>query len=168
MDIVEKSNRTTLRRIEDNDPKLTSLSIVDRGHTTHNPEECFWVQDGADLSRLGNAIANNTNLKKISLYRSSEWTSQLDANALFEGLQQSTTIKKLSLHGSIGIGILNEFVANSSSIIDLIIQTCDLGDGVARALSQMITKCPNVDKIFIINCKFDDASLKDLALGIRG
>ena len=69
----------------------------------------------------------------------------------------------------IGIRVLNEFVANSSSVTDLLsIQTCDLTDGVARALSQTITKCPNVDKIFIINCKFDDASLKDIALGIRG
>ena len=90
MSIVEDSNKT-LRRIENNDPELKSLAVVDRGYSTGistSVDACFWLHDGADVLRLGNAIANNEHLEGISLYESSEWTSQLDTNALFDGLQR--------------------------------------------------------------------------------
>jgi len=165
MSIVEISNKT-LYRIEQNDPKLTSLSIANRGHSTGNTSDTFWLHDSADVSRLGNAIANNTHLERIIFQNCSEW--KLDTRFLFEGLQRNTTIKKLWLHGGIGIGILNEFVTNCSSITDIAIQTCDLRDGVASALAQAVTKCPNVDKIYMTNCKFDDASLTEFASWIKG
>jgi len=165
MDIVEKSNRTLLR-IEDNDPKLTSLSIVDRGHTAHNPEECFWMHDGADLSRLGSAIANNIHLETISFFKSSEWT--LDTGSLLEGLQRNTTIKKLWLHGGIGIGVLNEFVANNSNLTRISILDCDLRDGIVESIVPALKLCPNLSHIMFLHSKIDDASLKAFALGIRG
>ena len=71
------------------------------------------------MSRLGNAIGNNKHLDGITLKESSEWTT-LNTTPLFEGLQRSTTIKKLSLHGSIGIGILNEYGANISSLTRIV------------------------------------------------
>ena len=56
MSIVEISDKT-LRRIEQNDPKLTFLSIVNRGHTVGGHFNiCFWLHDSADVSRLGDAI----------------------------------------------------------------------------------------------------------------
>ena len=58
MDIVEKSSKT-LRRVEQNDPKLKNLTIRNQNQTTARTKGCFWLHDGADLSRLGNAIANN-------------------------------------------------------------------------------------------------------------
>ena len=120
MDILEKSN-ATLRRLENNDPKLTGVSIANRGHSTGHTSDTrgyFWLHDSADVSRLGNAIANNTHLEEIAFHNCSEWI--LDTKFLFGGLQQSTTIKGLNLHGSIGMRVLNEFVANNSSITDLI------------------------------------------------
>lgn len=61
--IVEQSNKT-LRRLEQDDPKLTSLYIVNPDHQllrgNQSPRQYFWLHDGAELSRLGNAIANNT------------------------------------------------------------------------------------------------------------
>ena len=166
MDTVEKSN-ATLRRIEQNDPKFKSLHIVGRDNTAgHTSDTCFWPHDSCRCVRLGNAIANNTHLEGIVFHNCSEWT--LDIKSLFEGLQQSTTIRFLTLHGGIGIRVLNEFVANSSSITDLSIETCDLRDGVSRALSQTITKCPNLKGITMFNCKIDDAGLNQFASGIIG
>ena len=177
-DIIEESN-TTLRRIEQHDPQLTSLAIVNRDSTgDYTTRGQFWLHDEADLMRLGNSIANNTHLKEIALYNTLEWT--VDARSLFEGLQRSTTIKLLSLHGNtpttihdtrhggIGIGILNEFVANSSSVTGITIHRCDLRGGVARALSQTITKCPTLNKFMTISCDIDNASLKEIVSGIKG
>ena len=167
MSIVERSD-DTLRRLEQNDPKLrTSLSIANRGHTTgHTSDTCFWLHDSADVLRLGNAIANNTHLERIVIHNCSEWT--LDTKSLFEGLQQSTSVKELWLRGGIGIGVLNEFVANNSNLTKISIQTCDLRNGVARALSQTIKKCQNLNHLNILNCKLDNESLKEFALGIKG
>lgn len=98
MSIVEISNET-LRRIEQNDPKLTSLYIANQGHSTGNTDSYFWLHDSADVSRLGNAIANNTHLEGIEFHNSSEWT--LDMTFLFEGLQRNTSVKDLWLHGGL-------------------------------------------------------------------
>ena len=172
MDIVEKSN-TTLCRIEDNDPKLTYLNVVGRDYTTeHNKRNepknlaCFWLHDGADLSRLGSAIANNTRLDSIALNKSSEWT--LDTTPLIKGLQRNTLIKKLSLHGSIGIGVLNESVANISNLTDISLYNGDLRGGVAGTLTSAMNICPNLNEITICVCKVDDASLNQFASGIIG
>ena len=92
MDIVEKSN-TALRRIVQNDPKLTSLSVVNQDHTTNHNDHTgyFWLHNGADLSKLGKAIGNNTHLIGVSLYKSSEWMTRTGTNAFFEGLGRNTT-----------------------------------------------------------------------------
>lgn len=167
MDTIERSN-TTLLSIEQNDPKLTHLAVVGRDYTADNTKGYFWLHDGADLLRLGNAIGNNTNLKSIALRESSGWTR--NTSSIFEGIQRNATIKALSLHGSIGIGILNEFVA-LTQLKNLGILECDLRDGVlSKSLAQTITKskCPNLKHLLICECKIDDTSLKEIALGIRG
>ena len=170
MDLVEKSN-ATLRRIEQNDPKLTVLSIVNRDYTTTR-SNCFWVHDGAGLSRLGHAIANNTNLKKISFHKSSEWgyNSTAERKAFFDGLKQNTTIKHLWLKGGIGHGseIFYEVVANNSNLEQIRIHRGDVRGGVARSLASAVKKCSNLNDLDISMCIIDDASLKDIALGIRG
>ena len=141
MDIIEKSN-TTLLSIEQNDPKLTHLIVVGRDYTTEHKVACFWLHEGADVSRLGNAIANNTHLESIDLRGSSEWT--LDTNgrltpSLFDGLQRNNTIESLSLHGGIGIDILYEIVAISSSVTNITLLESDLRGGVlSTALAQAI------------------------------
>ena len=67
MDIIERSD-ATLRRIEQNDPKLTFLYIVNQGYPTGTIGEGepargnFWVHNGADLSRLGAAILERTQI----------------------------------------------------------------------------------------------------------
>ena len=174
MDTIERSN-TTLLSIEQNDPKLKFLYIVNQGYppTTDSEGEpargIFWVHNGTDLSRLGAAIANNTNLKKILLYKSSEWTSQLDTNTLFEGLQRSTTIKKLYLQDGIGIGVLNELVVNNRNLSDIEIFGGDLREGgIATSIASAIKMCTKLNGISIGICKIDDASLTEFASGIRG
>ena len=170
MDIAEKSN-TTLRRIEQNDPKLTSLAIVNQEHTASHPGDntrgYFWVHDGADLSRLGNAIANNTRLEgRISLFKSSEWT--LDTRSLLEGLQRNTSVKELWLHGGIDDNVLSEYVANNSNLTRIGITQCDLRGDVAGSLVQGIKKCQKLKDIIVFYCNIDGASVKQFALGIKG
>ena len=165
MDIVEKSN-TSLRCIENNDPTLTYLSIVNQGHTTgHSSHVCFWVLNEVDLSRLGNAIGKNTHLKFIEFYNSLEWTaSRLDTTAFFEGLSRNTTIKDLWLRGGFGNEIIN-FVENHN-LIDISITCSDLRG--STALVKAISRCSNLNQLDIVNCDIDDAGLKDIASGIRG
>jgi len=174
MDIIERSD-ATLRRIEQNDPKLTFLYIVNQNYPTGTAGEGepargnFWVHNGADLSRLGAAIGKNTNLKKILLYKSSEWTSRLDTNTLFEGLQRNTTIKKLYLQDGIGIGVLNELVVNNSNLTDIEIYGGDIREGdIAGSIASAMKMCPKLNGISIGICKIDDASLTEFASGIRG
>jgi len=171
MSIVKISDET-LRRIENNDPNLTYINVVSRDYTDNQTVKgYFWLHNGADVSRLGNAIANNTHLKSIELCGTSEWmlATTLDTAPLFEGLQRSTTIKLLSLKGDIGIGILYEFVANSSSITNITLLDCDLRWSVlSRALAQAITKCPNLKVITMFHCNIEGASVKQFASGIKG
>ena len=156
MDIVEKSN-TTLHRIEQNDPKLTHLAVVGRDYTIEHKVACFWLHDTADLSRLGNAIANNIYLETISLKESSEWT--LDTAPLFEGLQRNTTVKELWLHGGIDNNILSEYVANISNLTRIGITKCDLRGGVAGSLAPGIKKSQKLKDIIVFYCNIDDASV---------
>jgi len=110
---VEKS-KVALLRVEQNDPQLLSISIVGQDHSmvmvnSTSRINYFWVQDEADLSRLGNAIGNNTHLIKISFHKSSEWMSSFNTKPFFEGLQRNTNIEHLSLDGGIDIEILNKY-----------------------------------------------------------
>jgi len=110
MNIVEKTN-ATLIRIEQNDPKLESVIITSSNYSSNNTGNhsklgYFWLHDGADLSRLGSAIGNNTQIQGMTLHGSSDWTG--DTASLLEGLKRNTAIKHLYLHSGIGIGILNE------------------------------------------------------------
>ena len=169
VNIAEESNKV-LTRLEQNDPKLKSLSVVNWDHSAgDSTTRYFWLHDGADnLSRLGNAIANNTHLETIEFHNSSEWT--IDTRPLVEGLQRNTTIKKLYLHDGIGIRVLNEYVGNNNgSLTQIGIYGGDLRNGgVASALARAIKKCTNLNEISICMCKVDDASLEELAMGIRG
>lgn len=170
MDIVEESNKT-LRRLERNDPKLTTLAIFNRDHSTARIKGCFWLHEGADLSRLGNAIANNTNLKRITFHKSSEWEYQslAEKKAFFDGLKRNTTIEHLRLNGGIGNGIFNDIVANNSNLTEISIHRGVVrGGGVTGSLASAVKKCSNLNNLRFINCGMDDASLKDIALGVRG
>ena len=141
MDIVEKSN-AILRRIEQNDPKLTSLYI--------GPDDSqFWLHEGADLLRLGHAIANNTHLESIDLRESSPLLVD-NTVPLIEGLQQNTTIK------DVRNAILSEYVGNNSSLtrIDIILHS-NLRGGIAGFLAPAIKKCQNL-KVINIVCRFID------------
>ena len=163
MDIVEKSN-AILRRIEQNDPKLTSLAIVDRGHTRDYLKGCFWCYDGVDMSRLGNAIANNTQLREITFHNSSEWTH---TRSFFEGLQRNTAITRLQLNGYVANAVLDNYVANNSSLKQISIMSYDLRDGVAGNFAKAMKKCPSLNTVSIVGKpKVDDASMRDFALGI--
>ena len=166
MDLVEKSNRT-LRRLEVNDPKLTTLFVAsrDRGDQSSG-DGYFWLHNGADLGRLGAATGNNTHLKGLALHTSSDW--RLDTRSLLEGLQRNTTVEKLSLHDGIGIGVLNEYVANISNLTEITILECDLRGGVARSLAPVMKRCQNLNRILFFHCRIDDASLNQFATGIKG
>ena len=166
MDIVEESNKTLIR-LENNDPEMTAVSVINRDHSPrHNIKSngCFWLHDGADLSRLGNAIGHNTHLESISLHKSSEWTR--DSRPLFEGIQQNTTMIYLWLEGGIGNEISSMNIRNLSDMI--CIYRCDLRGGVAGALVPCIKKCHKLKQIEILNCDIDDDSLNDIASGVRG
>jgi len=165
MDIVEESNKTLLRA-EQNDPKLKSLTIRNRNHTTGRIRGCFWLHDGADLSRLGNAITNNTNLKKISFYKSSE--RQFN-KTFFKVLKRNATITQVCLKGGIDNNILSKYVANNGNLTEITIHRGDVrGGGVAGSLIPAIKKCQNLNNLSFSACSIDDASLKDIVLGIRG
>jgi len=163
MNTVEESNKTLLR-VEQNDPKLKTLTIRIRNHTSGRIKGCFWLHDGADLSRLGNAIANNTNLKKISFYKSSEPFNK----AFFGGLKRNTTITQVWMKGGIDNEVLDNYVANNSNLTEISIRKGDVRGGVARSLASAVKKCSNLNNLDISMCKIDDASLKDIALGVRG
>ena len=165
MNIVEKTN-ATLIRIEQNDPKLKSLSVVNQDHSAGDTTtRYFWLHNGADLRRLGNAIANNTQIQGITFHKSSDWTG--DTASLLEGLKRNTTINRLYLHGSIGIDILNKCVANIS-LVRICMMNCDLREGIAGSIAPVMKMCPTLNDICIIRCKLDDVGLKAFATGIRG
>ena len=67
MDIMVGNNsRETLRKVQQNDPSLTALRIVDNYNNFHTDGE-FYSDIGDDYSTLGTAIANNTHLASLAI-----------------------------------------------------------------------------------------------------
>jgi len=91
----------------------------------------------------------------------------------FEGLKRNASIENIGLSGwdfSEGIGreFLNEYVANNNNLISIISIGSFLGNGGIGVLTSAVTRCPNLNIMYLKSCNIDDGMLEELVSGIRG
>ena len=79
----------------------------------------WWLNDIADLARIGEAIRNNTNLQQLTICFAHELAYMAaDNGAFFEGIRSNTSKNDLWLENCdlSGRDILNRSLANNSNL----------------------------------------------------
>lgn len=62
---IMKQNQKVLRRLRENDPSFTELSICDRDLHLNMPDEGDYIPSGNDLGLLGQCIGQNSHLEEL-------------------------------------------------------------------------------------------------------
>eukprot|EP00579_Thalassiosira_antarctica_P012063 CAMPEP_0201926548 /NCGR_PEP_ID=MMETSP0903-20130614/16450_1 /ASSEMBLY_ACC=CAM_ASM_000552 /TAXON_ID=420261 /ORGANISM="Thalassiosira antarctica, Strain CCMP982" /LENGTH=114 /DNA_ID=CAMNT_0048464463 /DNA_START=114 /DNA_END=455 /DNA_ORIENTATION=+ len=108
-----ETSAMTLSRVEQNDPALKELTVSNAGG--FGTIFYYWPNNSADLARLGDAIGNNMNLRRLDIHNARA-LADMAANdgSFFEGLKRNTSIYHLylascDLSGGMGRDILNGF-----------------------------------------------------------
>jgi len=162
----------TLSRVEQNDPALKELTVSNAGG--FGTIFYYWPNNSADLARLGDAIGNNMNLRRLDIHNARA-LADMAANdgSFFEGLKRNTSIYHLylascDLSGGMGRDILNGFVANNTNLLSIAMYQCALENGGADILLSAVTSCPNLRNITLPSYNIDDDLLEDFVSGTIG
>lgn len=125
-----------LSMVEQNNSTFKLLCLGDRGCQFHVNGYSF--RNRLDYSRLGTAIANNTNLDalEIDIHNREiiEGVTDPKNSTLYEGLKRNSSITELSLHcdmhdmhmNEVGRQILKAYQKNNNSLAALHIQSVTL------------------------------------------
>ena len=160
--MMNSHSRETLRRVTQNDPSLTSLSIA--GNNYYGVADGkFYSDSSVDYSRLGAAIANNTNLEEMVVRLSDDRPDNTHLDRLevtlsnrllgvsdrgfYDGLKRNSSISNLKLWcysinvaGGVGQEILKVYQENNQltflSIISANLQNSNGGDRVTEKLQK--------------------------------
>lgn len=138
-------------RVQRSDPSLLNLHIGNSLTTDPCNVEVgkYDVTDDADFAKLGYSIAKNTQLQVVQFDHSFtlEGVSMVMANGFLDGLKRNKSIRSLSLKhcnisGSDIIDILNCFGERQTSLSELLILHCGLGNenGGVQALTLSLQK----------------------------
>ena len=159
----------TLRQVEENDPNLTVLTVLHFYDMDANKSGYFHPENRAELTRLGNALRNNTHLNFLCVSTINGHMSYLLDNneALFEGLRQNTFIDHLGLTDcDLSIDTERElvikFATNISNIRAILAKRCTLLRGGARALASVASKSPTLSSMGFKQCNVEDGILREL------
>ena len=151
----------TLHKLEQNDPTLTKITL---GHQ--------WNGINADhFTRLGNAIAINSNLREIEIdvYRSALKETEID---LFDGIKQNSSILTLKLVcgsrnivGSAAHELLKAYHENNN-LTQLTIQLAGLQNGGHLAVANTLRCCKNL-RYIELSCDIVDEYLIPVIEALR-
>mmetsp|Transcript_38504 Transcript_38504/g.80681 ORF Transcript_38504/g.80681 Transcript_38504/m.80681 type:complete len:398 (-) Transcript_38504:474-1667(-) len=167
------------RRVEQNDPSLTILSLSNSiGFVPADVEEelgTYWPSDSFDLLRLGNAIGSNTNLKILNIRNTDgECLDSMAANGAFmDRLEYNSSINGLwlvnfQLFQGMGHDILKYFVAGNRNVTGIRFTECTLMNGGTSAVTSAAAGCPNLTDIKLVRCDVDNEILEEFVSGITG
>ena len=140
---MDECSEEILRRVQQNDPTFTTLSIGYRGGDWD-----FTERDAGVYSTLGVAIAKNTHLRELRIALP-EYEIALDdaGEGFFEGLKQNTSIHDLEFScnnrhvaGGVISKILNAYQANIH-LTRLTIEDVRLDNGGDSIIAKTFKSC---------------------------
>ena len=167
---MDSQSQKTLRRVEENDAKLTDLWICD----AHDQDGLFNSTDGDDFSRLGAAIEENTHLTDLWVVLSHAIALDVTNNEFYDGLKQNSSIHYLSLicwdniAGGVGQKILEAYQENNSNITDINISRMGFENGGEHILAETLRMCTNLQEVCLYNSNINDVQLSLFIEAIRG
>lgn len=178
--------RRELKRLQQDDPTLTSLRIMSSGYGRHNSlQRCelrnkkkpssfgyFRIKKKEDWAHLGNAIATNTNLHSLELLDlDMEWNFREDLyNEFFSKLNENRSICRLTFKradfysGLVFSECLSNFLVENTNLTSLSINYCnqfdeDTDEGEAcmnRLCSTLEERASSLKYIDLSSCRIKD------------
>jgi len=150
---MNDNSQETLHRVEQNDETLKKLSI---GST----------EEGFDFSRLGLAIATNTQITKLDVYLDSyhqyfDSLPNITDTGFYDGLRQNTSISNLFIDccvfrrnlSRVGRKILQTYQENNNHLTTLNLINANLQDNEgAIEIATTLQCCVNLTNINLYRC----------------
>ena len=169
---MRHNSQETLRRVNQNDPSLTELSLI---NSIYVDEGEFYSYSSDDYSTLlGAAIANNTHLETLAVILSDDLPLGVVDRGFYEGLKSNSSICNLGLHcnnrsiaGGVGQEILKVYQKNGNLTI-LSINTANLQNGGDRVIVDSLRSCRNLQNVVINYCSIRDEQLLPIVDAVRG
>ena len=95
---MDNHSQEILRRVTQNDPSLTTLSLSDISHY-YGDDGQFYSDNSDDYSALGVAIANNTHVASLSVILSIRRLQlTVSEREFYDGLKSNSSISNLKLY----------------------------------------------------------------------
>ena len=95
---MNSNSQETLRRVTQNDPSLTELSLVGYNTNFYDSDGKFYSDNRGDYSALGAAIANNTHLEKLEVILSDDLPLPVLNRGFYDGLKANSSISNVQLY----------------------------------------------------------------------
>jgi len=168
-----------LSLVEQNNSSFKLLCLGDMG--CQFSVDAYSFNNISDYSRLGTAIAKNTNLEilEVDITHNNELIEGVDAenNPFYDGLKRNSSITELSLHSATGHGFIDmnevgrqilEAYQKSNHLTDLHIQSVLRADDITT-ITNTLQWCENLQYLNLSNCGINDLQLRpivDVLLGL--
>ena len=170
---MNSQSQETLRRVTQNDPLLTELTLDDYIDCDDDGE--FYSENSDDYSTLGAAIASNTHLESLEVTLSDDLPLGVADRGFYDGLKSNSSINNLRLWcdgqniaGGVGQEILKVYQEFNSQLTVLGIYDTDLQNGGDRVIADTLRCCRNLHKVTVNNCNIADAQLLPIVDAMRG
>jgi len=168
------NSQETLRRVAQNDPSLTELTLSGNSFYAVIGDE-FYSDNSDDYSALGAAIANNIHLEKLIVKSSNNLPLTVADRGFYDDLKSNPSISNLRLWcynrnvaGGIVQEILKVYRENNSQLTVLGIYDTDLQNGGDRVIVDTLSSCSNLQRVTLRNCSITDTHLLPIVDAIRG
>ena len=168
------NSRETLRKVQQNDPSLTALRIVDDYNNFHTYGG-FYSDNSDDYSTLGAAIANNTHLASLTVILSDSLPLGVANRGFYDGLKANSSISYLELYcggqniaRGVGQEILKAYQENNSHLTYLRITNANLQSGGDNVIVDTLRSCRNLQRVYLNNCNITNEQLLPIVDAIRG
>ena len=137
----DEANALILRRIKENNPNITSLSVCHQRFRDAMITDYKYVPDGgSDIGWLGYFIGNSTNLVKLELYFTQLEYINGGVESFWRGMCSNRSIERLRVVDTkIPVQLLGPFFENNTNLMDIQVSNCDFGtEDECRLLSLAI------------------------------
>ena len=170
---MNNSSQETLRRVTQNDPSLTGLTLYDYIDCDDDGE--FYSENSDDYSTLGAAIANNTHLVRLAVILSDDLPLTVADRGFYDGLKRNSSISDLELNcvsqflvGGVGHEILKSYQKNNNNLTRLCIEHAVLDNGGGNAITDTLRWCRNIKIINLSGNSITDEQLLPMIEAVKG
>ena len=172
---MNENSQETLRLIEEDDPSLTSLSIVKWEEQRPYCQGRFYSENHNDFNTLGLAIGKNSHIKELVV--NNETILDITHNGFYEGINRNESINDLVFHcgarnliGGIQHKILTSRQSHKNDLSSLYINAAVFHND-NEGLQFIVTTlrgCISLKNLTLYHCDITDELLLPIVEAIRG